>query len=141
MKAYFPEGMLELPDGWKDQTVNVYIYGPSEGRVSAVRTREDATVPFDAYCRHVASMIEKNLPAYRPLGEQILEKDGLRAFRLEFTWRRDEADIYQIQLVVEHGGSFVVFSLTAPLAERALAEHFEKQMLGTIRFRTPQSLQ
>jgi len=139
MKAYFPEGVFELPDGWKDATVNVYQLASSSGRVSVVRAREDATVPFDEYCRHVRVMVERNLPSYRALGEQLMDKDGIRACRMEFTWRKDGEDLHQVQLLMDHGGSFVVFTFIAPLPERGVLLQFEKQLLATIRFRAPQS--
>ncbi len=137
MKAYFPEGVFELPPGWNDATVNVYQYATSGGRVSVVRAREEASVPFDAYCQHIKSLLAKNLPSCKILSDQYLEKDGLRAYRMELTWRKDKEDLHQIQIVLEHGNSFVVFTLVAPISERGMIQAFEQQMMSTARFRPP----
>jgi len=137
MKAYFPEGVFELPPGWNDATVNVYQYATGGGRVSVVRAREDASMPFDAYCQHIKSLLVKNLPSCKMLSDQLLEKDGLRAYRMELTWKKDKDELHQIQFVLEHGHSFVVFTFVAPISERGMILAFEKQLLSTVRFRPP----
>ncbi len=140
MKAHFPEGVLDLPGGWSDKSVNVYSFEPSDGRISAIRTKEDARVPFDDYCVHIRRMLEKNLSHFKLVEDRRTNVQGLVAQRVECTWRRDGETIHHIQLLVDYGDSFIVFTMTAPDAEHRPLLQFEKTLLESVRFRKPETL-
>lgn len=139
MKAHFNEGAIDLPEGWTDKSVNVWAFEAAGGAVAAIRTREDATMPFDAYCAHVSRLLTKNLAGFKLIEERRLQLQGLPAHRVECTWRREGELVHQVQILVHYVDSFVVFSLCGPDAQWEALAHFEKVLSDTLRFRKPEA--
>ncbi len=132
------EGQLDIPDPWRNHSVNVYTAnGPGVAGLSVTVNRE--RLPFetslDEYVAQQTAKLAKQLKGYRLINQVQLEIDERPAHQVEFTWQADDAGpIHQVLLCVANEGA--VLNLAASNAghmnDKQVIE--VKRILHSLRF-------
>ncbi|WP_063552162.1 DUF1795 domain-containing protein [Burkholderia territorii] len=108
---------MVLPDGWRDQTMNVFHLPDAAGRkdVAFVVTR-DYDTPLDdvgAYADAQQTAFKRQFPAYKPLARETVTIDGRPGLMLDYQWRSDKTLLRQRQAMVRLDDAMLVFTLNA----------------------------
>lgn len=111
------EGRMALPDGWRDQTMNVFHLPDASGRkdVAFVVTR-DYDTPLDdvgAYADAQQAAFKRQFPGYKPLAREPVTIGGLPGLMLDYQWRSDKTVLRQRQAMVRLDDAMLVFTLNA----------------------------
>ncbi|MCA8052256.1 DUF1795 domain-containing protein [Burkholderia arboris] len=111
------EGRMALPDGWRDQTMNVFHLPDASGRkdVAFVVTR-DYDTPLDdvgAYADAQQAAFKRQFPGYKPIAREPVTIDGLPGLMLDYQWRSDKTVLRQRQAMVRLDEAMLVFTLNA----------------------------
>ncbi|WP_176048328.1 DUF1795 domain-containing protein [Burkholderia sp. BCC1644] len=111
------EGRMALPDGWRDQTMNVFHLPDASGRkdVAFVVTR-DYDTPLDdvgAYADTQQAAFKRQFPGYKPLAREPVTIDGRPGLMLDYQWRSDKTVLRQRQAMVRLDEAMLVFTLNA----------------------------
>ncbi|UEP50826.1 DUF1795 domain-containing protein [Burkholderia ambifaria] len=111
------EGCMVLPDGWRDQTMNVFHLPDASGRkdVAFVVTR-DYDTPLDdvgAYADAQQTAFKRQFPGYKPLARETVSIGGLPGLMLDYQWRSDKTLLRQRQAMVRLDDAMLVFTLNA----------------------------
>lgn len=120
------EGRMALPDGWRDQTMNVFHLPDASGRkdVAFVVTR-DYDTPLDdagAYADAQQTAFKRQFPGYKPLAREAVTIGGLPGVMVDYQWRSDKTVLRQRQAMVRLDDAMLVFTLNARV------EDFERHL-------------
>lgn len=144
MSTYYTnEAAFELPDhelgrALVDRTVHVLegeTPGGGELGVVALRTRIPTGKSLLELVRMHTDHERRALRAYAVLAEHEVEIDDGPALRVSATWRSDQGMVFQEQAHLARRGLWLVFSVTAPLEERALATLTMDRLTSTLHTR------
>jgi len=131
------EGNFELPDGWVDQTINVFPNSPSSpADFSVVITRDNAYAneTLQDYFERQIKQLPDSLPGFKELRRGELTVGEKKAVDIEYTWvgKGKKMHLRQVCLMLEK----LIFNITAT----AVAPHFPKnaaqfdQILNSFKF-------
>ncbi len=131
------EGNFDLPDGWVDQTINVFPNSPSSpADFSVVITRDkpfaDETLP--EYFERQIKQLPDALPGFKEIRRGELTVGGTAAVDIEYTWigKGKKMHIRQVCVMLDT----LILNITAT----AVAPHFSKnaaqfdEILNSFRF-------
>lgn len=132
------EGTIDLPDSWKDQSINIIASSGSASvpGLSFTITRDD--VPWGMkFADYVDSEIEKAAGAltdFAILSKSALTVDGRDAVEIECTWKAKQGKMHQIITTVHAPKSAMVMTASMPgrLSDSQKAEI--RQITATLRF-------
>jgi hypothetical protein len=132
------EGAFELPDGWPDQTVNIFTTSreaPAEFSLVISRDEELEGEELRDYVARQHKTLYEQLPRLRMLrrGEAVL--DGQPAVDVEFTWESDAGVMRQRQLYVAHDGAILTLTATAREAFYTKYETAVDDLTASFKFR------
>ena len=131
------EGSFELPDGYVDQTLNVF---PNSSAVpadfSVVVSRDTPLVGenLQAYFERQMKQLPSSLPGLKVLRRGELTLGGQRAMEVEYTWVSKGMKMHQRQATLLVGGT--VLNVTASALDNSY-QKFDAQfreILNSFRF-------
>lgn len=108
------EGIVDLPEDWRDESMNIFKGPDSEG-YNLVITREKIPKSVDPE-EHLAErrkMIEENLTGFRERGRGVIELDRRPCTWLEYTWKSPQGAMSQLNLMRAIGDTLVSFTFTS----------------------------
>ncbi len=119
------EGLLSVPEGWCDQSMNVFrIPGKNSNKDAAIILTRDHETPVETSTEYADAQQEaakKSFPGYRHIDRIETQVDGQAATIVDYQWRSNgSALLRQRQLYVRHQA--VMLTLTAS----AMANEFER---------------
>lgn len=139
MKIYtMNEGSFEVPEEWKDNSLNIFVVGGSEPpmNLSFVISRDTLRdgVELVDYVEKQLGDVGKKLRKFRVIGKRQIEVNGHPALEAEFTWISDKSPMHQRQQYIRRGTTVLVFTATAPV--KIEDEHIEQidALLRSVRF-------
>ncbi len=117
------EGNFDLPDGWIDQTINVFPNSPSSpADFSVVITRDNpfANETLQGYFERQIKQLPDALPGFKELRRGSLTVGEQEAVDIEYTWigKGKKMHIRQVCVIVKNS----ILNITAT----AVAPHFPK---------------
>lgn len=110
----FNEGDVDLPDDWRDESMNIFKGPDSEG-YNLVVSRETIPKAVDPK-EHVAGRIqaiEENLTKYHERVRAELVLDGQPCTWLEYSWKSPEGMMNQINVMRIVGSTVISFTFTS----------------------------
>lgn len=119
------EGLLSVPEGWRDQSMNVFrLPGKNSNKDAAIILTRDHETPVETSTEYADAQQEaakKSFPGYRQIDRIETQVDGQAATIVDYQWRSNgSALLRQRQLYVRHQS--VMLTLTAS----AMANEFER---------------
>jgi hypothetical protein len=141
MKPYrLHEGDIQIPENWKDMTINSFVLPGDKGAgtASLVVSRDADTAAKDVHNYIDLQMVEaaKKLKGYKPVGRREVVVSGQPAVELTYTWTTPEkVTVQQRQVCVRQDQVFLVFTLTAKLADFPKYEDAWKAVIQSLRLR------
>lgn len=95
----FNEGTIDLPDSWKDQTINIVSSGgPLEQGLTITMTRD--TIPwgmeFSEYVEDQIKQLDDALNDLKIRGRKPTKLGKAEAFELECDWKARQGHMHQI---------------------------------------------
>jgi hypothetical protein len=144
MRAYrLDEGDIEIPDGWRDGTINVFMLPSADNSktadasLSITRDAEDESPDVEEYANVQLVNAAKNLNRYKLIGRRAASIDGEPSVEVDYTWVTPERiQVRQRQAYVLYENVFVIFTLTAKAGEFARHEDAWETVVSA-RFRSP----
>lgn len=110
------EGVLELPDGWHDETVNVFVH-PEDGCGSLVVTRGrlSAGEAVESYVKTQLDRMKRSLRGFELLDRRPIQMIGMLGGMLHSRWTSDGGPVEQLMVHVPTGSSgLLVLTGTSP---------------------------
>jgi len=122
MSAYrIHEGGVVIPEGWCDQTMNVFRLAEAGGGKDAAllitRDRDTPLTEVAEYAEAQQEAFKHQFPGYRALSRQDAELDGLPAIVLDYKWRSQNVTLRQRQAMVRLDEAMLIFTLSARASE------------------------
>ena len=119
------EGLLYVPEGWRDQSMNVFrLPGANSNKDAAIILTRDYETTLEAPSEYATAQQEaakKSFPGYKQISLSAIEVDGSPAAVVDYQWRSNgSALLRQRQLYVRHQSAML--TLTAS----AMANEFER---------------
>lgn len=111
------EATLQVPDGWRDTTINAFVL-PAEAGSSAslviTRDPEAGDAEANAYADQQLVKSAQQLPAYKLVARAQCVIAGQAAVQSDFTWvTPDRVSVRQRQACLRAGSVMLVLTLSA----------------------------
>ena len=115
---YMNEGSIDLPDEWKDQTINIVVSGGT-GSVPGLNftvTRDDVPwgMEFEEYVTGEIDKAKGALTDFEILAQSGLTVSGCKAVELECTWSAKQGPMHQIITTVDAPSHAMVLTASMP---------------------------
>lgn len=111
------EADFAVPDGWHDQSLNVFKIPSAEGRrdASFVITRDPSrgAGPFDAYVSKQEAQCRASLPGFKLRHSEHFTFSDRPAAWMEFTWTSQGSELLLRQVYIDRGPTALICTLTA----------------------------
>ncbi len=110
----FNEGDIDVPEDWRDESMNIFK-GPETEGYNLVMSREQVPKAVDP-AEHVASRlktIEENLTKYHERARAEVVLGGQPCTWLEYSWKSPEGMMNQVNLMRVVGSTLVSFTFTS----------------------------
>lgn len=112
------EGVVSVPDGWRDQTMNVFrLPGANSNKDAALIVTRDYDTPIESPAEYADSQQEaakKTFPGYKQIDRQELTIDGQSAAVVDYQWRSNgSVMLRQRQVYVRHQGAMLTLTASA----------------------------
>ncbi|MFK3798502.1 DcrB-related protein [Pseudomonas sp. NPDC088444] len=133
------EADLDIPQGWYDQTLNIFKL-PAEGdaqEASFVISR-DAIGTHGTFVDYVTNQLasaEQQLPGFKLLQSWDFELHGFPAALADYLWEREGHELMLRQVFVQHGKTVLVTSLTTTLNDLPHHETAWKKTMHSLTMR------
>ena len=118
-RCVFSEGSVTLPDGYKEQTVNILI-SPTGNAVNISRDDKPADETFDDYVARQKQLLQRSLKDWQLLEEKpsVLGLDGIHGYLISSRYRPNKKQqVYQIQAVYPLSDTqTLIFTMSSPNA-------------------------
>lgn len=111
------EGVLDIPAGWEDQSVNVFA--PSSGHgagLSFVITREalPAGLSVQDYGDREIRRMGRETKQFSLLGKHPAEIAGQEVVAYEVRWKSEHGLVHQLMAAAQVAGRAMIFTATMP---------------------------
>lgn len=114
MTYYFHEGSLDVPEDWRDESMNIFRAPESEGYNLVIsREKIPRSVDPQAHLAAQRAVIEETLMGFVARDRQSIELDGQRCVWMEYTWQSPEGPMNQINVMRVVGDILVSFTFTS----------------------------
>lgn len=124
------EGVLTLPEGWRDESVNVFVCPDNSGINLAIsRAMISQNIPAEETYAETLNEFEAHLPGYHEVARLAIELDGLPAYQLEYHWKSPEGPMHQLVVMCVKAHQLVSFTLTSP---SVMSQHQKAALLPSI---------
>mgnify|MGYP000910981467 CR=1 FL=1 len=132
------EGLLHVPEGWRDQTMNVFrLPGGNSNKDAAIILTRDYETTLDTatdYASAQQEAVQKSFPGYKQISTSELEIDGCPAAVVDYQWRSNgSALLRQRQLYVRHQSAMLTLTGSAMADEFARIDDVWQQLLSSFR--------
>ena len=133
------EGSIEIPDGWKDQTMNAFMFPEPNGKgakASIVVSRDYETKSDNIGHYADLQLVEaaKKLPKYKLIRRNEIQISGQSAMQVDYTWATPErVEIRQRQAFLKYKDYFLMLTLTVPVNDFSKYEAMWSETLKTVR--------
>ncbi len=114
------EGSIQIPDGWKDQTMNAFMLpeSNSKGAKASIVISRDYETKSDTI-EHYADLqlveAAKKLPKYKLLRRSETQISGRAAMQIDYAWATPErVEVRQRQAILQCEDYFLMMTLTTP---------------------------
>ena len=100
----FNEGTMDVPHGWRDQTINVVSSsGPLEPGLTLSITRDDIPwgMAFNEYVEDQVNQVSDALTDFKLLARKPVTIARAAAFEVEITWMSKQGPMHQIITTVQ----------------------------------------
>lgn len=109
------EGMLDVPAGWRDDSVNVFVCPDNSGiNLTVTRTPIGSGMAAEDVYEDTAKEFPAGLPGYQETASRAMEVDGLPAFLLEYHWKSPEGPMHQMVVLLLKNTDLLSFTITSP---------------------------
>lgn len=108
------EGTFDLPEGWRDRTINIIASDNSPFQMALTITRDDLAwgVSFAEYLDDQMVRAKKALNELELLGRRDLTIGGLAAHEIETRWMRDKTPVHTLTTIMDMGARALIFTAT-----------------------------
>lgn len=132
------EGSIEIPEGWKDQTMNAFILPESNGKggkasfvVSRDYNTKSETIEHYADLQLVEAA--KKLPKYKLIRRSNTQISQQAAMQVDYTWATPErVEIRQRQAFLKYTDYFLIMTLTVTANDFGKYEATWQETLKTV---------
>jgi hypothetical protein len=136
-KYQINEGIFDLPEGWVDQTINVFPNSPSSpAEFSVVITRDNpfAGESLKDYFERQIKQLPGSLPGLKILRRGELTVGGKEALDLEYNWigKGKKMHIRQVSLMIDKTIVNVTATAVAPYFPKYVSQFDE--VLASFKF-------
>ncbi|RNF34518.1 DcrB-related protein [Paracoccus methylarcula] len=106
------EGMFDLPEGWRDRTVNVIASDNSPTQMALTITRDDRAwgVSFPEYLEDQMKRVSNALEGFELLGRREFHLSGLPAHEMEGRWMRSNTPVHMLSTIIDTGERALIFT-------------------------------
>lgn len=120
------EGVFAAPEGWRDESVNVFI-SPDDSGINLTITRAAISqgVPPEETYEDTLKEFSAHLPGYKEVERRPIQLDGEPAYQLEYHWKSPEGPMHQLVVIHARGNQLVSFTFTSP----GIMSHSQKASL------------
>ncbi|EPD6619747.1 DcrB-related protein [Salmonella enterica subsp. enterica] len=109
------EGTLDVPAGWRDDSVNVFVCPDNSGiNLTVTRTPVGSGMAAEDVYEDTAKEFPAGLPGYQETARRATEVDGLPAFLLEYHWKSPEGPMHQMVVLLLKEADLLSFTVTSP---------------------------
>lgn len=112
------EGMLALPPGWHNASINVFTAQPPGLKGLSITVNRDHLPPggtLEGYVAAQSAKLADQLNGCQLIQQQAMVIDGRPAVFLELTWKSPDAgEVHQILLTVADGHTVLNFAGSSP---------------------------
>jgi hypothetical protein len=135
------EGCLEVPEGWHNQSVNIFTaQSPGTPGVSITINRD--RLPFqtslDEYIQEQSGKLSRQLKGYKLIDECSVEIDGRPGHQFEFSWQTDDAGpIHQVLMCLANGEALLNLAASSGGSMNETQAAAVKRILHSFRFNAP----
>ncbi|WP_347449478.1 DUF1795 domain-containing protein [Pantoea stewartii] len=136
--SLFAEGVVSLPDGYQDRTVNVYTR-PSAGTPAFNISRDtmDTGETLPAYVDRQLALMQKHLSGWNQSGRSsvMLGEDLLQGEQVNASYRREGKSVWQQQAVFNTRDSHIlVFTMSSSEELKDSDNNLFSELLRSFRF-------
>jgi hypothetical protein len=110
------EATFELPDGWPDQTINIFPNSREDTAQCSLVMSRDQTQAGETLVDYVArqhKLLYEQLPQLHMLRRDDSTVDGLAAMEAEFTWQSETGLMRQRQVYLVRDGKALTLTATS----------------------------
>jgi hypothetical protein len=131
------EGSIDLPNGWKDQSINI-ISSTGGGALGLSFTISRDDIPwgmkFAEYVKDEIAKAKEALTEFTIVEEQEVEIHGASAVEIECKWKAKQGPMHQIITTVQNGTRALVLTASMPgkMSDTQKAE--VRRITGTLQF-------
>lgn len=111
------EGSIDLPDDWKDQSINIISStGGGAFGLSFTISRDDIPwgMKFEEYVKGEIGKAKETLTNFEILSQKELEVSNAPAVEIECTWQAKQGPMHQIITTVYHESKALVLTASMP---------------------------
>lgn len=132
------EGALQIPESWKDESINVLTTVQGNGTGLSFTISRDALpwgMSFDSFANKEIGAIASNLKDYQQIALEPLQVDGRNGMLSEFRWISAQGPIHQCMVLTSEKQRALIFTASMP---GLISEEQKQQILAlidTFRFR------
>ncbi|HBE9082310.1 MULTISPECIES: DcrB-related protein [Serratia] len=109
------EGTFVAPEGWRDESVNVFIC-PDESGINLTITRAAISkgIPPEETYEDTLKEFEAHLPGYKEVERKPIMLNDEPAYQLEYHWKSPEGPMHQLVVMYAKRNQLVNFTFTSP---------------------------
>ncbi|MFG1174161.1 DcrB-related protein [Erwiniaceae bacterium CAU 1747] len=120
------EGTFVAPEGWRDESINVFICPDNSGiNLTITRAAISMGIPPEETYQDTLKEFSANLPGYKEIGRHALMLGNAPAYQLEYQWKSPEGMMHQLVVMLVMEDLLVSFTFTSP----GLLSHSQKAAL------------
>lgn len=137
MKTYhLHEGTVVIPEGWRDQTMNVFrLPGKNGGKEAAIVITRDYETALESPLEYADAQQEaarKAFAGFKPLGRNEAVLGGQPAAVVDYQWRANgTVMLRQRQVYVRHQGAMLTVTLSGVVSEFQNLEPAWEQVMAS----------
>ncbi len=129
---FINEGALQIPDAWKDESINVLSTAQGNGTGLSFTISRD-TLPwgmsFDSFAKKEIDAIAANLKEYQQIELVPMQVDGREAMLSEFRWVSAQGPIHQCMVLTAEQQRALIFTASMP---GLISQEQKQQILALI---------
>lgn len=111
----FNEGAIAVPEGWRDESVNVFVCPDNSGvNLTITRTPMGAGMQADDVYNDTVNEFPPNLPGYKEIAQLSITLNEQPARQLEYQWKSPEGLMHQVVVLLLKESNLISFTLTSP---------------------------
>jgi hypothetical protein len=138
MSAYhMDEAMIDLPAGWEDRSMNVFLLPLPDGTAENVVVTREAFEggDLDTYVQAAIKALSQQFPRFQMLGHRPRALASLAGYEVKMRWVREGVPVYQQQLYLVYYDRLLTITATTPAKQAQACEKRFDELLAAMKFR------